>query len=111
MPPGSSVSPKSDKQKSAPRNYLRSTSSRRAAESSKTRRGQKLTAIDSVVDDVLDAALVALLDGLGPELGAVDVAVGVHGLLQGVALPPEDVVAVVSQALKSRQKCKQIGSI
>lgn len=55
-----------------------------------------LTAVDFLVNGDLLAALVALRDGLGLELRAVDVAVGVHGLLESVALPAEHVVTVIS---------------
>lgn len=44
----------------------------------------QLTAIDVLVDDGLLGALVGLLDRLGLELGAVDIAVRVHRFLERV---------------------------
>jgi hypothetical protein len=57
-----------------------------------------LTAVDVLGAPAVLLALVCRLHGLGLKLGAGDVAAGVHGALQGVALPAEHVVAVLTVA-------------
>ena len=54
--------------------------------------------VDGLLDDGRERALVRLGDGLRLELGAVRPAELVHGPLQRVALPPEDVVPVPAVA-------------
>jgi len=63
----------------------------------KEKKKKKLTRVNILIYAPLPGALVPLGDGLRLELRAVDVAVGVHGLLEGVVLPAEDVVAVVAE--------------
>ena len=72
----------------------------REREREREREKGKLTAIVNLVRKRLDGALLRLLDRLRLELAAdVAGAAGVDGLLQGVALPTEDVVAVLGVAV------------
>ena len=54
---------------------------------------ETLTAVDVLVDGVRNGALVSLVDRLGGDAVAKE-GLGVHGPLEGVTLPSEDVVAV-----------------
>jgi hypothetical protein len=67
----------------------------------KKRKSTKLTRVNILIHAPLPGALVPLGDGLRLELRAVDVAVCVHGLLEGVVLPAEDVVAFLHIISKS----------
>jgi hypothetical protein len=58
-----------------------------------------LTAVDVLVNGVLDGALVCLVDRLGGDAVAKK-GLGVHGTLEGVALPPEDIVTMRAVSLK-----------
>jgi hypothetical protein len=62
---------------------------------------ETLTAVDVLINGVLDGALVGLVDRLGGDAVAKQ-GRGVHGALEGVALPPEDVVAVRAVSLKKK---------
>ena len=65
----------------------------------RTTADKKLTAIQILPETRRHLALVLDLDGQRRELGAVpEVAAAVHGLLEGVVLPAEDVVAVLAVA-------------
>ena len=56
------------------------------------------TPIEFLIDHILDHALVLHRDALRLERRAADVAVGVHGLLERIVLPPEHVIGVVGVA-------------
>lgn len=62
----------------------------------------ELTSIDRLLRLLGLGAGVVFISGLGLEAGsgavAVEVAAAVHGLLEGVAFPPEDVVTVGGSA-------------
>jgi len=60
---------------------------------------ETLTAVDVLINGVLDGALVGLVDRLGGDAVAKQ-GLRVHGALECVALPPEDVVAMRAVPLK-----------
>lgn len=59
---------------------------------------ETLTAVDVLINGVRDGALVGLVDRLGGNAVAKK-GLGVHGTLEGVALPPEDIVTVRAVSL------------
>jgi hypothetical protein len=62
-----------------------------------------LTAVDILLDGRLDGALHGLLGALGLELATYrSGALGIHGALERIALPAEDVVAVLREAVPGR---------
>ncbi len=64
--------------------------------------GRELTAFIILLDKTLDSALVSLVKPLGRQSGAGGPEASVvHGVLEGIVLPAEDIVAVlaVSSAL------------
>jgi len=59
----------------------------------------KLTALPLLIDLLRNLALIRLRNNLGLEIGATGTrASAVHGALKGIALPAEDVVAVLAVA-------------
>jgi hypothetical protein len=76
--------------------------------SGKKKSKKRLTAINLLGCLLLDGAGIVLVGGLGSEAGSrailVQVAVLVHGLLQGVTLPAEDVVTVSGSATVFEEK-------
>lgn len=59
---------------------------------------ETLTAVNVLINGVLDGALVGLVDRLSGDTVAKK-GLGVHGALEGVALPPEYVVSVRTKSL------------
>lgn len=76
----------------------------------------KLTAITSniLLNKRLDRARPRLVDSLGLEAGTTSshAAGGIHGLLERIALPPEDVVAVLAETgVVARGEDEGLGSV